>query len=73
MLTAPVEDVQDAQERSNEMDQGTTARKIKVTKGSKEEKAFKKSRTDEKNRLINDGPFIQTHVSTLPSSTRVFG
>lgn len=73
MLNDPVEYIQDALQRRDEMDCGTTARKINVTKGSKEEKDFKKTRTVELNGLIKDGPFLLINISKLPSSKLVFG
>lgn len=50
----------------------TERRKIKVAKGSPEEKTIAQSRQTELERLLEDGTFISIPESYLPQSTRIF-
>lgn len=60
-------------DEEEDVDMGDDPRKIQVKKGSKEEKAFSKSRKDELKGLITDGTFVPIHESKMYSSTRIFG
>lgn len=58
---------------TEDLDLGTTPRKIKVKKGSPEERAFATSRTAELNGLLGDGTFKPIHISKLKGNPRIFG
>ena len=57
----------------DDYDLGTTPRKVVVKKGSREEKAFAKSRKDELVGLLEGGTFKPVKESTVPPSSRIFG
>ena len=67
------ESVQVTLDDGDEVDLGTEARKVKVKKGSAEERAFKQSRKDELDGLLKDGTFKPVHESTIKGSKRIFG
>lgn len=55
------------------VDLGTTPRKVKVKKGSPEERAFAESRKRELDGLVKDGTFVPVPREEVPDGHRIFG